>query len=229
LIYSTLSIQSNFHQDLAENLRTCLLVTILKQGLNNKLPCRVITSSILNGPLVLRHELGHSIIDVGEEYDGGFAYFGVNAAHDPSKPIPWEHWLSKPPTNTTDLASEIILKPRVERSVMPMQVYPWTMLNTTSSWSIKFTSSGDYSRHVVRFSLSGLSQQEDLQVVLDGVDLGWVPKPGIGLDRWHYDIHSPKGLAPGFHELNFTLVNEKQEGVAQLCSAEILEFGNEEE
>lgn len=23
------------------------------------------------GPLVLRHELGHSIIDVGEEYDGG--------------------------------------------------------------------------------------------------------------------------------------------------------------
>lgn len=209
-----------------ESLRTCLLVTILKAWSKYNLPpCRVITSSILNGPLVLRHELGHSIIDVGEEYDGGFAYFGVNAAHDPSKPIPWEHWLSKPPTA---LASEN-LKPRVERSVMPMQVYPWTMLNTTSTWSIKFTSSGDYSRHVVRFSLSGLSQQEDLQVMLDGVDLGWVPKPGIGLDRWHYDIHSPNGLAPGLHELSFILVNKKQEGVAQLCSAEILEFGNEEE
>lgn len=121
------------------------------------------------------------------------------------------------------------MKPRVERSVMPMQVYPWTMLKTTSSWSIEFTSSGDYSRHVVRFSLSGLSQQEDLQVKLDGVDLVWVPKPGIGLDRWHYDIHSPDGLAPGLHELKFILVNEKLEGIAQLCSAEILEFGNEEE
>ena len=121
------------------------------------------------------------------------------------------------------------MKPRVERSVMSMQVYPWTMLNNTSSWSIKFTSSGDYSRHVVKFSLSGLSQQEDLQVKLDGVDLGWVPKPGIGLDRWHYDIHSPNGLTPGLHELSFILVNKKQEGVAQLCSAEILEFGNEEE
>ena len=121
------------------------------------------------------------------------------------------------------------MKPRVERSVMPMQVYPWTMLKATSSWSIKFTSSGDYSRHVVRFSLSGLSQQEDLQVKLDGVDLGWIPKPGIGLDRWHYDIHSPDGLAPGLHELSFILANKNLEGVAQLCSAEILEFGNEEE
>lgn len=82
---------------------------------------------------------------------------------------------------------------------------------------------------MVRFSLSGLSQKEDLQVMLDGVDLGWVPKPGIGFDRWHYDIHSPNGLAPGSHELKFILVNKKHEGVAQLCSAEILEFGNEEE
>lgn len=32
---------------------------------------RVITASPLNGPLVLRHELGHSLIPVGEEYEGG--------------------------------------------------------------------------------------------------------------------------------------------------------------
>lgn len=103
------------------------------------------------------------------------------------------------------------------------------MLNATSSWSIKFTSSGSYSRYVVKFSLSGLPYKEDLQVALDGIDLGWVPKPDIGLDRWHYDIYSLNGLAPGYHELTFTLVNKKQQGVAQLCSAEILEFGNEEE
>ena len=34
---------------------------------------RVITASKLNGPIVLRHELGHSLIDVGEEYEGGWS------------------------------------------------------------------------------------------------------------------------------------------------------------
>ena len=81
----------------------------------------MVTSSFLNGPLVLRHELGHSIIDVGEEYDGGFAYFGVNAAEDLSERLPWEHWLTNP--------SPILDEPRnqtrrIERSVMPMQAYP---------------------------------------------------------------------------------------------------------
>lgn len=37
----------------------------------DELFCSVITASELNGPIVLRHELGHSIIEVGEEYDGG--------------------------------------------------------------------------------------------------------------------------------------------------------------
>jgi hypothetical protein len=37
---------------------------------------RIITASELNGPLVLRHELGHSLIPVGEEYDGGMLAVG---------------------------------------------------------------------------------------------------------------------------------------------------------
>lgn len=196
----------------------------------------MITSSILNGPLVLRHELGHSIIEVGEEYDGGFAYFGVNAAHNASEPIPWAHWLSISNADTAhdDLDSASTPKSdfseaRVERSVMPMQIYPWTLLNTSQSWSINFTSSGTYSRHLVRFSLSGLPEASDLRVELDGVDLEWVPKKGLGLDRWHYDIHCDGGLSGGEHELRFTLVNKEREGVAQLCSAEILEFGDESE
>jgi len=76
--------------------------------------CRVITSSLANGPLVLRHELGHSIIDVGEEYDGGFAYYGPNSASDLDSPLPWSHWLSSPPEEP----------PKIERSVMPFQTYP---------------------------------------------------------------------------------------------------------
>ncbi|KAG5646491.1 hypothetical protein DXG03_003256 [Asterophora parasitica] len=179
----------------------------------------VITSSLANGPLVLRHELGHSIIEVGEEYDGGSEYFGVNAYHDLAEPVPWAHWLSP----------QALSVPHVERSVMPIQLYPWTMLNTSAPWSVTFPSSGTYPRHLVRFSLSGLSESTDLKVELDGNDLEWVPRPDIGLDRWHYDIPQDRALGPGPHELKFTLLSGKRVGVAQLCSVELLEFGNEQE
>jgi hypothetical protein len=174
---------------------------------------RVITSSILNGPLVLRHELGHSIINVGEEYDGGYAYTGVNALHNVSEGISWSHWLSSPP--------------RVERSIMPLQDYAWDMLNTTIPWQTTFTSSGVYSRYLVKFSLSGIPDAKDLKVELDGVDLEWVPEPIVGLDRWHYDIYRPEALSGGSHVLTFTLLEPNLEGKAQLCSVEVLEFGDE--
>ncbi|KAJ7243740.1 IgA peptidase M64-domain-containing protein [Mycena rebaudengoi] len=166
----------------------------------------VVTASLDNGPLVLRHELGHSIIKVGEEYDGGFAYFGPNAHANLSDPVPWAHWLSEP------------ARPRVERSVMPLQDYPWTLLNTSTPWSVTFASSGAYARHLLR---------RTLRVDLDGAALAWAPRPGIGVDRWHYDIHGDSGLSPGSHTLTFSLLNKDRAGTAQLCNAEILEFGDE--
>ncbi|TRM56946.1 IgA peptidase M64-domain-containing protein [Schizophyllum amplum] len=175
----------------------------------------VITNSIANGPLILRHELGHSIIPVGEEYDGGYAYSGVNAADTPDA-IGWGHWLTTP-------------APRVERSVMPMQTYPWTLLNTSTPWSVTFDSAGTYSRYLVRFSLSGLPEMGDARVTIDGKDLGWTPKVGLGMDRWHYDFLVEEGLGGGEHELVFELVNSEREGAAQLCNAEIIEYGDEDE
>lgn len=103
------------------------------------------------------------------------------------------------------------------------------MLNTSTPWKVQFSSSGQYPRHLVRFSLSGLPSASDLNVTLDGKEVPWQPKPGIGVDRWHYDIHNNETLADGLHELVFTLRNKKLEGTAQLCSAEILEFGTDEE
>ncbi|KAJ7062372.1 IgA peptidase M64-domain-containing protein [Mycena amicta] len=178
---------------------------------------RVITPSLANGALILRHELGHSIIKVGEEYDGGYAYSGPNAYSNLSEPVPWSHWLTDP--------SNV----RLERSVMPMQDYAWTLLNTSTPWSITFDSSGTYARHLVRFSLSGVPDQADLRVELDGVDLGWVPRRNIGVDRWHYDVHRKGGLSPGPHTLSFTLLNTEREPEAQICNAEMLEFGDESE
>ena len=106
-----------------------------------------------------RHELGHSVIREGEEYDGGFAYYGPNAANI-TEPFKWAHWL-------TDQNSI----PRKERSVMLMQAYPWTLLNTTEPWTAIFNSTGTYSRHVVRFSLSGLPDAQDLLVTSDILDM----------------------------------------------------------
>ncbi|KAJ7134230.1 IgA peptidase M64-domain-containing protein [Mycena epipterygia] len=177
----------------------------------------VITPSLANGALILRHELGHSIINVGEEYDGGYAYFGPNAHSDLSEPLPWAQWLTDP------------AKVRIERSVMPMQDYAWTLLNTSIPWSVTFESSGTFARHLVRFSVSGLPEEADLKVDLDGVDLAWVPRANIGLDRWHYDVYRDGGLSGGKHTLTFTLLNGDREPAAQMCNAEILEFGDENE
>jgi len=69
----------------------------------------VITASKLNGPVVLRHELGHSLINVGEEYEGGMSfpsgfvlnpgevYSGVNADEvDHLHNLKWASFLSDP-------------------------------------------------------------------------------------------------------------------------------------
>ncbi|ETW82139.1 hypothetical protein HETIRDRAFT_61336 [Heterobasidion irregulare TC 32-1] len=181
-----------------------------------------ITSSIMNGALILRHELGHSIIEVGEEYDGGFAYFGVNAAHNASEAIPWAHWLTRVNSSSGGL-------PRVERMVMPIQDYAWTLLNSTSAWSAYFNSSGTYSRYLIRFSLSGLPEKDDLSVLFDGEDLGWTPKEGLGVDRYFYDIYKNERLSEGEHKIEFVLKNAEREGIAQMCSIEVLEYGSEQE
>jgi hypothetical protein len=181
----------------------------------------VITPSLANGALVLRHELGHSIIDIGEEYDGMSApgYFGVNAARTPAA-LGWAHWLTHPHTNG---------ETRLERAAMPFQRYAWTMLNASAPWAARFATSGTYARHLVRFSLSGVPHVEDLVVRLDGNVLGWAPRKDIGYDRWHYDIPVNAPLEEGEHELMFELKERRREGEAQLCSAEVLEFGDEKE
>ncbi|OJA21024.1 hypothetical protein AZE42_02333 [Rhizopogon vesiculosus] len=178
------------------------------------------TASFANGALVLRHEIGHSIIEIGEEYDGGFAYFGVNAAHNPSA-VTWTHWLEQQEGQASTLGAQ--------RSVMPMQEYPWTLLNKTEPWTFSFLSSGNYARYLIKFSLSGLPGRDDLTILFDGVDLQWMPRKDIGVDRWHYDVYRDTPLSAGVHEISFVLKNGELEGTAQLCSVEILEYGTEDE
>ncbi|KAI1650986.1 IgA peptidase M64-domain-containing protein [Daldinia loculata] len=177
----------------------------------------VTTSSPNNGPVIIRHELGHSIIGVGEEYDGGEVYTGVNAAKSTNS-VPWTQWY-------TDASTE----PKIQRTNMPVQEYPWTLLNTSQSWIQTFTSAGTYSTHLLQVSVSGVTATSDLLVEIDGKDAGWEWNPAVGEDRYIYNIKINEALTPGEHEIKFTLLNEERQGSAQLCSFEVLEYGDEEE
>ncbi|KAI1080162.1 IgA peptidase M64-domain-containing protein [Whalleya microplaca] len=175
----------------------------------------VVTASPNNGPAVLRHELGHSIIGVGEEYDGADVYEGVNAAKSTDS-VPWTQWYTDPSA-----------QPKIERSNMPIQAYPWTLLNTTQSWSQTFVSPGTYNTHLLQVSISGISVSSDLLIEVDGEDVGWEVNPAVGVDRYIYNMKIDEALSAGEHELTVTLLNEKVQGKAQLCNLEVLEYGEE--
>ncbi|KAG8743139.1 hypothetical protein FRC10_000356 [Ceratobasidium sp. 414] len=182
--------------------------------------------------MVLSHELGHSIIWVGDEYDGS-VYFGANAAgltHNES--ISWAHWLSEPNRSNSNINDETIVPPRAERNAVPLLEYPWTILNTTKPWSTTFTSDGTFSYALLRFSLSAVPDAEALHITLDGETISWEAKRGVGLDRWFYDVWvfgRNVGLRNGSHELSFALQEGGRDGLAQLCSVEVIEYGNENE
>lgn len=149
----------------------------------------------------------------------------MNAAHSlPAEDadistFKWHHWLSSPPV-------------RAERAVMPLMDYAWTMLNHSTAWKKTFTSAGTHDSHVVVFSLSGIPKQSHLRVTLDGNDLGWTPRRAVGQDRWHYRLQNSTALSAGEHEIKFELLDPGVEGDpktgqgAQLCSVEIIEFGD---
>ena len=174
----------------------------------------ITTASKANGPAVLRHELGHTLIGVGEEYDGGTVYTGINSAcAQPGCVVPWEPWLSE--------AAE---EPSVQSSVMVVNLYPWSMLNTSQSWSHVFASAGTYATHLVQFSLSGFRDSDDLRVEMDGRELAWEINPAVGDDRYIYRLKFDEALKAGEHEIRFTLLNSDIEGSAQLCNLEVLEY-----
>lgn len=177
----------------------------------------VTTASPNSGPAVLRHELGHSLIGVGEEYDGGEVYTGVNAAQSTNS-VPWTQWYTTPST-----------EPKIERSNMPIQAYPWTLLNTSQSWSQTFTSAGTYTTHLLQISVSGITASSDLRVEIDGKDVGWELNPAVGVDRYIYNMKMDDALTPGEHGIEVTLLNEEIQGTAQLCNLEVLEYGDEAE
>jgi hypothetical protein len=187
-----------------------------------------LTTSKLNSTLVLCHKLRHSIVNIGEEYDGQFTYFRVNAQHSLNN-TKWEHWL---PWTEADGGGNTLC---IECSNMHLQVYPWQILDHKDllPW-FTFYALGMFSRFVIKFSISGAAQKSDLTVFLDGKNLAFTLWKGVRCECWHYEIQSAEEgcsctLSAGMHELVFHLGSTAPSGQVLICSVEILEFGDESE
>ncbi|KAJ9057931.1 hypothetical protein DSO57_1017770 [Entomophthora muscae] len=157
--------------------------------------------------------MGHTFNDVGEEYDGGEVYEGVNSAasiHD----IPWRHWISG--------------KVHEEQNNLVFQKYPWYDLSEKGPYVVKFNTSGKFPRWYLQISTSGMAEKGSFRATLDGVELPWNP-PGT-LDRtfstWFNDTH---GLSRGSHQLQFEVKKDLPQGriIHQLCNIELMEYSRE--
>lgn len=178
------------------------------------------TSSNKSGTVVLRHELGHSLIDVGEEYDGGQVYSGVNAERWSIQNIKWKHWI------TDDV-------PREEKNVLRAQDYAWYDL-AKGPYKVKFESNGEYKRWSLKISHSGVDTDDSFEVYLDGKRLDWT-SPG-GYDRDFSEWFGDEGFSAGSHEIEFRhgakYDNEPVDDtrpIRQLCSVTMHEFMGEDE
>jgi len=172
------------------------------------------TSSTTSGTLVLRHEMGHNFINVGEEYDGGSAYRGVN--HSPSTRgtnVTWPQWLTASPA-------------QLEGATILVQEYPWYNLGN-GDWALNFTASGTnggFTRWLMRYSVSGCNTQNALAITLDGQTIPWTTRGS--LDRFLEEVPSATGLSQGSHRLVFRQVTAPPAGnpIRQLCSVTLHEF-----
>ncbi|KAL1925383.1 uncharacterized protein VTP21DRAFT_266 [Calcarisporiella thermophila] len=177
----------------------------------------ITTSSKTSGIVVMRHEMGHSFLDAGDEYDNSYAYYGCNSGKSLDS-LPWKHWINGPL--------------REEKSNLAAAQYPWYDL-AKGPYKIKFNTTGDYPRWMIRISASGMERDGAFKVLLDGKELPW--KSNGDYDRYFYKYYS-KGKHGGFKSGQHLL--ELRQGlpkngtgapIRQLCSATVQEYASEDE
>jgi hypothetical protein len=157
--------------------------------------------------------MGHNFINVGEEYDGGSVYRGVNFAANLN--VGWRHWLTDPDLPVVAQDSAILV-----------QDYAWYDL-ARGTYSIPFTSSGNYARWFLRFTVSGCEVEGAIQVRLDGRVLDW--RSSRNLDRTFFNYFTEETFASGGHLLEFEQMIPPPTGnpIRQLCSVTLHEYKRE--
>eukprot|EP01088_Endostelium_zonatum_P002608 TRINITY_DN1324_c0_g3_i1.p1 TRINITY_DN1324_c0_g3~~TRINITY_DN1324_c0_g3_i1.p1 ORF type:complete len:605 (-),score=137.64 TRINITY_DN1324_c0_g3_i1:201-2015(-) len=175
------------------------------------------TRSPTSGTIVLRHEFGHNLVNVGEEYDGGQVYSGVNSARTLN--VGWKHWLS-------DQISPL----QAQQSRLAVQEHAWYLLDK-APYQIKFTTDGTYTRWLLTYSISGAPNPGDVKIFLDDHPVEY--KSENTKDRTFNYLYSDHGLSKGTHTLRFESGHKKTRELnadqiqLQLCNYEITEFRNE--
>jgi len=176
------------------------------------------TKSNRTGTVVLRHEMGHNFVYVGEEYDNGQAYRGVNSA-DSLATVGWGSWLTNGPQLPTV----------EERTMYRILEYPWVDLWAGGIQTFNFNSDGNYNRWVLSVTVSAAGEDDCLEFTLDGEVLPWTSH-GFD-DREFYDWEGSQGFSAGNH--SFTVRTKtpptNQDIPRMICSVRLYEFGTEEE
>lgn len=190
----------------------------------------IITASRRNGPLVLRHELGHSLIPVGEEYEGGFVYSGVNAdAVENVHHLKWNKFLSDPENV------------RAEDAKVPLQAYPWHDLDG-GKYAVEFEASNKnkrkrrYTTARLRLSLSSIPYASHVRLTLNGQAVDLSPQfaedwDGV-LDRRWVHLPLPRGIPAGKVRVEVALTDKGKKATAgqggkMLSSIEIAEYADD--
>lgn len=172
----------------------------------------IATASPTAGSVVLRHEMGHNMINVGEEYDGGAVYTGPNSATTSSlNSLPWSSWTSAKPV--TEEPQNLVL-----------QKYSWYNL-AKGPLTYTFTMTGTtYPHWFMRFSASGVNQPGDLVIKIDGVQLPWSPRRN-SVDRFFYEYFNTFPLSKGSHTLTISSGAAPTGAMQQFCSVALYEYG----
>jgi len=171
------------------------------------------TKSERTGTVVLRHEMGHNFVNVGEEYDGGSVYRGVNSASSLAT-VKWGHWL------TGEL--------RAERAQIRIQDYRWEDL-ANGPQDFRFSSDGTFDRWFLEVTVSAAGEADCLEFTLDGQVLNWTSS-GYD-DREFYNWGGFEGFEAGDHVFTVRSKTSPTHPAIDrmICSVTLHEFGTEEE
>ncbi|KAL7748205.1 hypothetical protein RI367_006391 [Sorochytrium milnesiophthora] len=176
------------------------------------------TRSPSSGVVVLRHEMSHNFVQVGEEYNDGVAYFGANTAATLAEAKKkWAPWLNDTQTM------------RAEKDAVRISAHPWHVLTKEHpTYTRHFTSDGTLKRWMLELSVSGFDQDDDIEVAIDHRPLEW--RSRRMLDRSFYRWLSPSaGFHKGQHTFTVRLKQTRSVPVPQqVCSVNLLEYAGED-
>ena len=130
-----------------------------------------------------------------------------------------------------------IVQNYITRTVMHPTLQLPLLLGRTCDLTGTLPAPSVYSSNLIRFSVAGIPQSNQLTVHHDGKDVEWVVEVGVGKDRYLYFyecLNVEGGFSDGEHEIRFVLNYDDPDRIVgssepQLCRVNVLEYGGSHE